>query len=1453
MIIVIKGYLKGGKLLRIYDRIKREHLFVFLVLLSALIVFNSFDDQFGYTGLTVGVANNYVTGNSFIDTIGKYIKNPFTTKGAIPKVSCDYNGPDEVIIPLCSANPSCWWDSDSGLCRSTESTDVGAIPTEIPLSVILDKRSMLPGETVTLTASNNIGILTWEVLTTDTCRFEATGNRIISGINNARITSIVSGMCSVSVHDTRETDIGQVIKEINIRPQGSTVEAPTTIQSCNDKYNLGNKETLVNTQLACDADSICEWNGITNTCMEKGGLITITSDKTGILNIGDLAYLNARSQGVSSFRWIILNYNPQNPVCVIVHHGTEDGGPYVNYGIPLRAKNPGICQVSVRDDRSTDPITYVAVYTFSVQNLQQTSIEIVAPSNLQARLSNNNVILSWNLWDVINTVTTGAVYENQITGNAGFFDSIANFFRNLFGIGTRGALLTQQNLVYDVWRKEGSGAYNVLEQSVLCSVSRNTCTYTDTTLQQGKTYYYKVGVRASTEVFSSTSVKFSNEASIAISGTTQPACGSITDIYLCSDNDDRCTWDTTTNHCVDKTTEQPSGQPASAVCNTYPAAQCPADKCKPIGSGCTDKICSDYSSVTCPTDKCQREGDSCKEKPTTGSAAFTAEYGDLDFNQDGGVDVTISGSDTLGSDGVLFTQHFGTTTSSSNWDVRYDLNKDGKVDINDFFIIGDLLSQTPSPSEGVENVAPQASFTLSVETVGVQTEVTFDATGSSDTDGNIVLYKWNFGDGALDEKTTPTTKHSYAKTGNFEVTLTVVDDDSLQSYAKRTVHVIPTQGGTTKPLRVDFTVQQNAIVGEELVFEAFVRDPDIPGVIVATDNWDFGDGTTTTGNPVRYSYSAEGTYNVTLKATTQDKQGEVTKGVTVSKAGDRTLGGPTDLSLRYDATTNAIIAQWRDENNHVTTSLTVSGGKRTVNYGISRESDGIRNNEFGVVRSVDVCTDEICTYTDRVDLREGKTYTYRIRAERGELRSLFSSAAQMTISPACMVVGGEGCSNAASNGETEGSRGNSFCNSVKKGSVCVKCDTGFSWDSQSENCLSNNPKANGESCVYSNECSSRICSSENVCSEDFDMFDFNDDRCVDVLDVYFLSTKIGGSDLTYDLNGDGVVSFDDYFFLGESKGLGDACPIVKGDFNNNRCIENDDKAMLEEELAKPEVNRRMMFDANGDGGVNVNDLLYMRTHYREGGKCAPLESLPGDVNKDRCVDGRDILAFTDVMKSTGIGIIALNDQNGDMLLDGKDIQVIRSSFGGENCPDTVFTYGDFNGNGQVEITVGETTGELTGADGLLFKNHMGTTEAGGGNWDATYDLNADGKVDFDDFLVLADLFGVTEERTSFNSQAGSTVSLLSSKIRLSFSATETVNTDIRGRYLSFNPKSSNVGGKVGLNFVDLTSTQSLTGKVSQLVIKVGYDDQDVQDLGLVENSLRMYYFNDGTNDWELLT
>jgi PKD repeat protein len=52
---------------------------------------------------------------------------------------------------------------------------------------------------------------------------------------------------------------------------------------------------------------------------------------------------------------------------------------------------------------------------------------------------------------------------------------------------------------------------------------------------------------------------------------------------------------------------------------------------------------------------------------------------------------------------------------------------------------------------------------------------TFNGTGSSDPDGGIVSWAWNFGDGAT--ATGATTSHTYASAGTYSVQLTVTDDN----------------------------------------------------------------------------------------------------------------------------------------------------------------------------------------------------------------------------------------------------------------------------------------------------------------------------------------------------------------------------------------------------------------------------------------------------------------------------------------------------------------------------------------------------------------------------------------------------------------------------------------------------------------------------------------------------
>ena len=75
------------------------------------------------------------------------------------------------------------------------------------------------------------------------------------------------------------------------------------------------------------------------------------------------------------------------------------------------------------------------------------------------------------------------------------------------------------------------------------------------------------------------------------------------------------------------------------------------------------------------------------------------------------------------------------------------------------------------------NQAPVAAFT-SLET-GL--DVNFDASGSTDPDGSIANYAWEFGDGNTGSGVTPT--HRYGAAGTYTVSLVVTDNQGLSSVA----------------------------------------------------------------------------------------------------------------------------------------------------------------------------------------------------------------------------------------------------------------------------------------------------------------------------------------------------------------------------------------------------------------------------------------------------------------------------------------------------------------------------------------------------------------------------------------------------------------------------------------------------------------------------------------------
>ena len=73
--------------------------------------------------------------------------------------------------------------------------------------------------------------------------------------------------------------------------------------------------------------------------------------------------------------------------------------------------------------------------------------------------------------------------------------------------------------------------------------------------------------------------------------------------------------------------------------------------------------------------------------------------------------------------------------------------------------------------------------------------ISFDGSGSSDTDGDALTYLWNFGDSSTGTGINPT--HTYAAAGDYTVKLTVTDDNGASHTATTTAAiqqiVIPNQ------------------------------------------------------------------------------------------------------------------------------------------------------------------------------------------------------------------------------------------------------------------------------------------------------------------------------------------------------------------------------------------------------------------------------------------------------------------------------------------------------------------------------------------------------------------------------------------------------------------------------------------------------------------------------------
>jgi PKD repeat protein len=173
------------------------------------------------------------------------------------------------------------------------------------------------------------------------------------------------------------------------------------------------------------------------------------------------------------------------------------------------------------------------------------------------------------------------------------------------------------------------------------------------------------------------------------------------------------------------------------------------------------------------------------------------------------------------------------------------------------------------------NGTPVPSFTYAPSTPISKASVTFDASLSTDSDGRIVSYTWNFGDGS--QGSGQVVKHEFSTMGTYTVTLTVTDDRSQSASLSKNVSVL----GTTDP-KADFVISPSSpIVGDKVFFNAALSSAAVGRTIVRYD-WDYGSGRQDTGQLVWQVYTLPGTYTVVLTVTDDaGNKGSTSKTVTV--------------------------------------------------------------------------------------------------------------------------------------------------------------------------------------------------------------------------------------------------------------------------------------------------------------------------------------------------------------------------------------------------------------------------------------------------------------------------------------------------------------------------------------------------------------------------------------------
>jgi PKD repeat protein len=200
-----------------------------------------------------------------------------------------------------------------------------------------------------------------------------------------------------------------------------------------------------------------------------------------------------------------------------------------------------------------------------------------------------------------------------------------------------------------------------------------------------------------------------------------------------------------------------------------------------------------------------------------------------------------------------------------------------------------------------ENEVPSANFTYEC------TDLACTFTNlSSDSDGTVTSSAWDFGDEGTSNNSNPS--HTYVAADEFQVTLTVTDNDGDEGTVTKSVTV--TEPAPGAPV-ADFTVTCFSLDC------TFVDDSeDSNGGTIVSWAWDFGDGETSTEqNPPTHSYAVTQLTEFQASLTVTDDEGLTsTKTITftVSPSASLTCNGVDCVLTLEDAAVVTVTLESRE-------------------------------------------------------------------------------------------------------------------------------------------------------------------------------------------------------------------------------------------------------------------------------------------------------------------------------------------------------------------------------------------------------------------------------------------------------------------------------------------------------------------------------------------------------------